>query len=124
MLVDLHALDHQSTRLEALHRAKPAHRDPFFECFTNLELVGRHVRARSAVDDARIFGPETFRSSRGVDRRVASAIDYDATSEERTLAAFDVAKHFERVDDTRGVAGREPDAIGELRSNRGKKSVE
>src|SRR6266540_2241599 len=71
----------------------------FSNCLVGLEGVCRHVGAIAVVDDQRLFGAEAPGRSRGVHRRVATAIDNDASAEARHLARANAAEEAHCIKD-------------------------
>ena len=86
--------------------------------------MGRHLLAGAAVDDQRLLRAEPAGDPGRVHRRVAAAVDRDAPADHRPLARGDAAQERHRVDDPAGVAGRDVDALGQVRADRDEDRVE
>ncbi len=123
-LVELHPLDHELARVGVLDRREPLHHHALLERLLDLEVVRRHALARAPVDDDRLARAEPLGGARGVHRGVAAAVDDDAPPEQRALLALHAAQQRDRVEDVRGLAGRDVGAFADVRADRQEGGVE
>ena len=100
--------------LEAADRGEPSHRDALFDRLVELVAVCRHPLAVAAVDDDGVGRAEAARGAGGVERGVATAVDRDAPPELGRVVLGDLVQERDRVEDPRGVAGRDVHALGQL----------
>ena len=97
---------------------------PSCSASVGLVLVGRHLRARAAVDDQRLLGAHAPGDARGVHGGVAAAVDGDAPADPRPLAELDAAQERDGVDDPARVARGDVDPLREVRADGDEDGVE
>ena len=96
----------------------------FLDGFVGFEGVRRHLTSRAPIDDQR-FGSEPPGGAGGVHRCVAPAVDGDASTESRWLAAaLHVLEEVERVVDLPGVSRGDLLPLAQVRANRQEYGVE
>jgi hypothetical protein len=86
--------------------------------------VGRHAVARAPVDDDRVLRPEPLGGAGHVQGGVPTAVDGDPTAEQRPLLPLHASQHRDGVEDARGVARGNLDALADLRPDGEERSVE
>ena len=124
VLVELHDLDMKRCAVNLFDRAQPVDLDAFFNRLVSFKIVRRHLVARPAVNDERL-GAEPGRRSCRVHRRVATAVDGDATADARRLpAGLDLFQELKGVVDLAGVARRNLLTFAEMRADGEEHGVE
>ncbi|HEU5267443.1 MAG TPA: hypothetical protein VFU35_12120 [Jatrophihabitans sp.] len=106
-LVEGHPLQRQRPVADLRDRAQPLDLDALLERVVQLDLVRRHPFSVAAVDDHCLVRAESSHGTRGVHRGVAAAVHDHRSPERRPVPVGDVGQQAERVQDVRGLHGRD-----------------
>ncbi len=124
MITQAHGLENQSAVFETINRRKPAHRYSFAKRLLKLFTVGGHALAVSPIDNDGVGRPEAPGGTRGVERRVAAAVDGNPPTEQRRITRGHLMEERHRVDDLGRVPGGNVDSPANLGTDRQKDRVE